>query len=490
MEKLSPLNKQYFKMLVVLMGMLVLCRLTNNLILPLMVCAGVWCSLTRKIGWAFIYLVFFLFFIIVNPRLIPKASMWSGFSLRFGPFLIGMALTLVSFSRPGCHRLPLGGLFPFLLIAFVSSMQGWAPQVSYLKMLNFIVFLLGIWFGTQNLQQRPNDLAMLRAFFLALVAVVVLGSICLIPFPSIAYLTTLRYTIAQYGTEYADAFFQDIKASGSHTLFSGLLNHSQALAPILACCFTWTALDMLFIERRFAKFHILLLVCALPLLYMTRSRVALCSLFTALVAVYFYASRKLALPSDMYRRMRHGMMGFLGLIVLAAAVAEIRSGAITEWVRKTNDTAGDTRTLGEAFTNSRQGLINESLRDFKRNIWLGSGFQVAEHVAQLARRSEGFILSAPIEKGLLPLMVLGETGIIGLLFFAGFLLCFFVSCARHHYYATFTLFLVYLATNMGEASFFSPGGQGGIDWALCAIGGFLLDTFSLFNLARNNVEIV
>ena len=473
-------NKQIIKMIAFIVSVMALCRLTHDIILPVLVVLGVWYALAGKIGWALVYFVLFPFLIMVNPGLLPKDTLWSGWSLRMGPFLIGLALTLVSFSRPGCHRLPLGGLFPFLLIAFVSSMQGWAPQVSYLKMLNFIVFLLGIWFGTQNLQKRPQDCLLLRSFFLAIVTVVILGSVCLIPFPSLSYLNSSQELLEQYGIMYADAVMRDIRASGATMLYMGIFNQSQVLATVLPLCFTWTTLDMLFVERRFAKFHLLLLVCALPLLYMTRSRVALCSLFTALVAVYFYASRKLALPSDMYRRMRHGMMGFLGLIVLAAAVAEVRSGAITEWVRKTNDVAGDTRTLGEAFTGSRQGLINESMRDFKRNIWLGSGFQVSEGVAQLARQNEGFILSAPIEKGLLPLMVLGETGIVGAICFLGFLMSFFVACARRRYYATISLFLVYLATNMGEASFFSPGGQGGIAWMICVAGGFLIDTCSIY----------
>ena len=481
---ITPFYKQVIKMFVFLSATLVLCRLTHGIILPVMVVAGVWCALAGKIGRAFIYFALFPFLIMVNPGLLPNDTIWAVLSLRLGPFLIGLTLALVSFDRRGHHRLPFGSLIPFLFVAFVSSMQGWAPQISYLKLLNFIVFLLGIWCGTQNLQNCPYDTMKFRAFFLALATVIIVGSICLVPFPSISYLTSLRYAIAQYGTEYADTVFQDMKASGSKTLFSGILNHSQALAPILACCFTWITLDMLFVERRFAKFHLVLLICALPLFYMTRSRVALLSLFVALCVVYFYASRCIALSVGMYRNMRRGMTLFVGLIVIVAIIAQIRTGAIMEWVRKTNDVASDTRSLSEAVTSSRQRLIDESISDFKRNIWLGSGFQVSELISLQTRKNKGLVLSAPIEKGLLPLMVLGETGIVGGLCFVGFLLFFFVSCAHRHYYATISLFLVYLATNIGEASFFSPGGQGGIEWVICLVGGFLIDTCSIYGVFR------
>ena len=45
---------------------------------------------------------------------------------------------------------------------------------------------------------------------------------------------------------------------------------------------------------------------------------------------------------------------------------------------------------------------------------------------------------------------------------------------------------MFLVTNMGEATFFSPGGGGGFLWMLCVVGGFALDTILLY---RSNVEM-
>ena len=47
------------------------------------------------------------------------------------------------------------------------------------------------------------------------------------------------------------------------------------------------------------------------------------------------------------------------------------------------------------------------------------------------------------------------------------------------------MFTVFLVSNMGEATFFSPGGGGGIGWMICVVGGFTLDTLLLY---RRSIE--
>ena len=126
---------------------------------------------------------------------------------------------------------------------------------------------------------------------------------------------------------------------------------------------------------------------------------------------------------------------------------------------------------------SRQGLINESMRDFARNPMLGQGFQVAEYMQTFEGQAKksGFILSAPIEKGFMPTMILGEGGLVGAIAFLFFLFCFWYGCQKKGYVATWTLFVVFLTTNFAEATFFSPGGMGGILWLVTVVGGFIID---------------
>lgn len=476
--------KQTAKMVAFTVVSLLLCRLSKGYFTPIFVLAGVWCAFSSKIGWALVYFVLMPFFVIINPGIFPKNNALVGYSLRFGPLLIGLLLAMMSGRRVGHHRLPLGMLLPFLGVACISSATGWVPLVSYMKIANFLVFLICVWYGTQNLQDRPQDIFLLRSFFLALAVVLILGSYLLMPFPSIAYATSLTYALREGGTVLADEVFRNMQAEGVRTLFCGITNHSQALAPMMVCSFTWVLCDMLFIERRFRRGHILLVILALPLLFLTRSRVGLVSLVFSLAIVTLYTARKVNLPMDIKRRLTAGMFWFLASIALIAVVAQLRSGVMNEWVRKTNDVESDRRTLTEALTESRQGLIAYSMYEFHRNPLIGSGFQVAEYTRDQIRGTKGLIVSASIEKGILPVMVLGETGLLGAFFFAVFVFSFYVTCSRRRYFVTITMFSVLLMTNMGEASFFSPGGGGGFSWIVCVVGGFTIDTILLH---RRNV---
>ena len=110
------------------------------------------------------------------------------------------------------------------------------------------------------------------------------------------------------------------------------------------------------------------------------------------------------------------------LLLAGVFVIQLRSGFMSEWIRKTSDVEADQRTIGEAFTSSRLGLLEYSMYEFRRNPLFGSGFQVSVFTQDLVRENKGFIISAPIEKGVAPVMILGETGILGVGCFLLFLI--------------------------------------------------------------------
>ena len=74
-------------------------------------------------------------------------------------------------------------------------------------------------------------------------------------------------------------------------------------------------------------------------------------------------------------------------------------------------------------------------------------------------------------------MILGETGIFGAATFLFFLILFYHGASRKGYTASLTLFSLLLGTNMAEATFFSPGGGGGLFWMFTVCGGFLIDMY-------------
>ncbi len=468
---------QAAKIMVMMVVSVVLARFSAGFFLVGIIFAGMWCAFTEKFGWAIACYLFLTFCVSINPILLPpKGIQWS-IIYRFGPLMIALILIISAARRHGNHRIPLGGIIPFLGIACISSVNGFFPSISYAKLINYFGFISGLWLGTQNLHKRPEDMFIVRATMLAIIGLIVYLSLAFIPFPAVAYSTSLKGALAYGGVEYANEIAKEISGDSSYvsSLFCGILNHSQALSPVAGLSFGFLACDMLFVEKRFRLPHLITLALLVPIMFMTRSRLAFMILASALVIINFFTVRKISVKRKIKQAMTNGMLAFTGLILIFAVVMEVKDHSISRWLRKTDDLGGDTRDLSEALTSSREGVMERSLWEFRRSPVFGSGFQVMLEHQYMFKKGE-LVFTAPIEKGVLPVMVLGETGIVGSIFFAFFVLSFLVTCMSRKLYITLTMFLLLLASNMGEATFFSPGGIGGVLYMISLVGGFALDS--------------
>lgn len=472
------------KGMVLLLLTLLVCKYTKGGGAALIVAIGLGLTLSGKLGWTLICYAFFPFCVVTNPFLFPKEGI-TGQVLRLGPMIITMALVLSGVGRQGRHQIPIGMIWVYLAVAAFCSIDGYYPEISYLKIINCAILFLGLQLGFRNIDKRPQDVETVRMFFLVITSFIVWGSWGMRVFmPGAAYLTSLGSVIEEEGMA---AAAQALRQMSGMKLFAGVTNQSQCLAIVLPASLAWLACDMFFVERKMSRYHVMTILAGLPLVYMTRSRSAMLTTCVALFMMYFYCMGKVNLRPVYKARMRAAMNVAIFLIICAVGVMEARSQAITKWIRKADDlTVRADQSAAEAFTSSRMSLVEQSMHDFRRNPLFGSGFQVSEDMKYHFRHHKGLILSASIEKGVLPVMVLGETGILGEIAFVLFLISFYAACKRKMLYCTATLFTVYLATNMAEATFFSPGGIGGILWVMCLGGGFVLDTVVLYRhrLAR------
>lgn len=481
----NDIYKQAFKQFCLFCLWVALARVSRGFVLPVMTFLGVMWAFKGEFGKALSIYSMLMFIVVMNPNILPKLGMMYSIGLRFGPLLIGLALAMRGGMTIGRQSLPLGIMLLFLLVAAGSSVGGWSPMVSYMKLVNFLIFFLGIWLGTKGLQHDKQGVTILRATLLALATFLIAGSAALWPFPGISTLNSLKMISEVEDVTMRNEILREVIDSGGMTLFCGVTFQSQALSPLLTCAFAWVTCDLLFVEGRFRWQHTLLLICALPLLYLTRSRTALLGVMVALSLIYFYLPGKLALDRKMKRWIGHILMAGGVALVTLVVVAEIRSDAISRWVRKTDNVQTDKRSLSEAFTASRQGLMEMCMDDFRRNPMLGMGFQVAEYTKAYSEGSKGLILSSPIEKGVIPVMILGETGVVGATVFAVFLLTFYTGCTKRRLFITIVMMAVLLTINMGEATFFSPGGPGGPEWLFCIVGGYVLDLIVATNQKGN-----
>jgi hypothetical protein len=425
----------------------------------------------QKLGKAVCVYLLISFLPSVNLMLMPRYGHYAMIS-RLSTMLITAALVLGAGTRPGRHQIPIGTIFIYLAVAVFSSMFGYFPMISYLKIVNFTIFILGIYIGTKNINLRARDIAEIRHMILAIILLLTYGSLLTLPFPSIAYFTSLKDAVREYGIGFAN----DVFASGGKVfLFAGIGCTSQFLGPACACVSGWLLCDMWLVKKALSPFH-LALFAPIPLIcYLSRSRLAF-----FVLAISFSLTTLTCLPKAHVRKKVKST--FWGIICLAAftmlifaTISEIRNNSISRWIRKTDNVSEDDRNLGKAIMDSRQGAIAMNMRDFRRNRLLGSGFQVAYYTREWYNAGRATLFTATIEKGLLPLMVLGETGILGAIAFSVFLIVFYQTCRQKRYTATATLFTVYLSTNMAEATFFAPSGAGGTLWILLVVGGFVID---------------
>ena len=133
----------------------------------------------------------------------------------------------------------------------------------------------------------------------------------------------------------------------------------------------------------------------------------------------------------------------------------------------------------EAFIESRQALIEYNLNDFKLNPLFGKGFQVFCDFKQRYEAGQITWYFAPVEKGVTPYVILGETGVVGAVVFVIFLISFYATCLRRRYLALMTMFTNMLVCNLADSTFFSPGGLGGLLWITSCVGGFSIDLISI-----------
>lgn len=445
-------------------------------VLALVAIVGLQAATSRKPGVAVIATMLITFLTNLADQLVSH-----GGSIMMFNKLASMALLfgLLTCAKGKGQGLPLGTMYGYLGVAAISSAQGWCPPVSYLKLLQFIVFLVTIVQMEKILQQSDQALVQVRMAFLVFSIIILLGSAATLFIPGIGY--------SMYNRHAFDGQSITFDELGSFSLFSGVGLHSQALAPMLACFNAWVLCDMLFVQKKMTRLHLAMLAVAPILLYKTHSRTGLVAYVGSLGIIGFVLLPKAKIARMFRNRVRQIMYGGLFVLMAVAAIMEVRNHTISAWIRKQDESVveSDERGMMEALTASRQGSNEQNLYDFHQNMVLGKGFQTMEWHAAAYKAGRLSFWSAPIEKGVMPLMILGETGVVGAAAFLVFLFCFYSACLARRYVATLALFTTVLVANLGEASFFSPTATGGVILLVALVGGYAIDLTTLRNFDPN-----
>lgn len=455
-----------------LVGMaLVLCRVTYGIwgwVLLLLGCiAALRCDYKNLL---FCYLIFPLT-AVFNP-VVCGVTLNLGLAARAGNIVIALFLFSSFTSRDkSLETLPINWIYAYMFVAIISSIDGWFPMISYLKILQFFGFITSIIIIAKIMQKSDYGLNELRALMMAIAVIMIVGSLIVKFIPTIGYSMTFL-KMESFGLDYS---VQEFNANSGMRLFNGMTKHSQMLAPTVSILATWVLCDVIFVERRFRLLHSLVLAITPILLYMSRSRGGLLTFVVVMCVTMFVCIPNSRLTKVVRQHFAHIFAALGVLMVFGSVYLEVRDGVFSKWIRKTDDIGGDNRSLMEAATSSRMFLIENNLDDFRQNPFLGKGFQVTPYLKEAYKSGRITWFSAPVEKGVTPVVVLGETGLVGSAVFLAFIISFYAACARRKYYALMNLFTCNLIANLADSTLFSPAGLGGFLWVVSCIGGFGID---------------
>lgn len=454
-----------------IMAMILACRFTLGGMAVFLALSGLVAALMRKPTIVSFCFLMFPLMVIFNRVIIGM----NGITLLVARFAFG-AMTIASLlsgTRGGMRyeRLPLGWMAAYVAVACLSSIDGWMPLISYLKILNFVIMIIGICLMAKQVQSDISCLRLLRVIFMAIASIMIFGSLVSYFIPSVGY-SMMIFRAETYG-RIVEA--DELVNYGTHLLFNGMTCHSQMLAPVTGCLATWVLCDMILIERKIDLLHCAILGCAPVLLYLSRSRGGILMLVCVAIITVFVTVPKARLPIKVRRHLGMGLAGLSIMLFFAGIYFQIKNDAISRWIRKTDNITSDTRSLKEAFTESRQFLVEMNMRDFELNPLLGKGFQVVDGLKQAYAAGQITWFSASVEKGVTPYVILGETGVLGAIAFLIFLCSFYFQCIKHGYMSLMTNFSCFLVANLADSTLFSPSGLGGFMWIVSCIGAFSTD---------------
>lgn len=371
---------------------------------------------------------------------------------------------------------PIRYLHIFCGIAFVANLiANPASPVGYLKLFAFAFGVTAIFAGAAfNTVSRDR----LFVWLLAMCVVIVWLSIPFLATPA-GYFSKMRQIETADAGDYVEVSSEYLGG------FMGVLGHAQSFGTVAALICTFLFVALLFSRYRVRWVAGSTFAICLAMLYLSKARTGGLAFLIAGGAVMLLAMFNVSATRRVHRAMNLPTIPVLlfgGLVLLGGLLAggsDLAQGART-FIEK-----GDKGGMGllEAYQESRGGLIELSLANFKahpvfgigfgRNSWEAQGYQIES--------TGGGLLSlafAPTEKGQIATAVLEETGIIGFLAFllvVGAFVLFFVRQANAF---GLGLFVCAIGLNMGEMNLFAMGGLGMLEWLFIAFAGMLADRCS------------
>jgi hypothetical protein len=355
---------------------------------------------------------------------------------------------------------PFSWLIGYVALMLVLSPLSFAPVISALKAILFLSTMGALIAMVSVMLQGQIHPGPVRSAVLAVCSVFILGSLLALPFPQISR-SMLYVKDASTGSDLLNDLYG---------LYNGVTYHSQTLGPLLAILNAFLLADYIFNLQRGGKLHQLLLLGIPVLIYLSSSRTALLTYLGSIIVTWLFMGRSQRVAAER-KRFVHGLLlagCLLGSVSLLFS-AGLRSHAMNFLQKGQRNDAPSNRegSVLSTIANSRLGLVDSQMESFWKSPVIGNGFQVSADMQERGFNSLSDVLSSKVEKGVLPIMILDEGGIIGAMIMIGFVVSAYRTFLKRSCYCFLSTFVAFLLANMGEACMFSPSGPGGVFWTIC-----------------------
>ena len=371
-------------------------------------------------------------FTMINTSIAPTSAFAS-----IGRYIVMLAALLSIFHhrgfnsrKSGLAKLSLLSWFLVIFIVFHSLVVSPLVDVSILKALSWLfvtITLFAAWGGLDmNMRLEMED-----KVFGGLIAIMIV-SLPLLLVPSKGYA---------------------INSNG----FQGILNHPQAFGTTMALLEAWLV-GRLFVTTKQSFQEFALLCACLVLVVLSGARTAgLAIVIGVIVSSFIDGGRRFGQMLHSLKTGRKGVVLFFSVSLLLFAFP-FYSGTIGSYLQK----GSDSTSAIDLANSSRGDLVSTMTDNIEQNPFLGIGFGIASLPSmRFVNRDPllGLPVSASVEKGVMPLAILEELGLIGFLLVLGWFLVLIGQAAKNGF-AKLIVIITVIAINFGESMFFSAGGMG------------------------------
>ena len=306
-------------------------------------------------------------------------------------------------------------------------------EISILKALNWtivITILLLAW-NEMNSSERKSTKNLITGFLLTIILI----SLALLLFSDLGYELNSRY-------------------------FQGMLNHSQSFG-LTASSLTILLIVQLFNHNRSKLLLWINILICISLVLASGSRTSGLALISAILIFSILFPLLKIYKFKLFPYILINKFFFLvvsTLILLMLIFNNMILSIYSSYMIKSETINFNNLLL--SYKESRSVLYEPMIDNIIQNPKLGIGFGIASDMSSMRiKYFKNIPVSAPTEKGILPLLILEEVGFYG---FAFFILWVFILLKRANANGPESLFvlLTLLMFNLGEAGLFSPNGFG------------------------------